>query len=334
MNKIRSGQLFALLMVSAAFTFLCQTAAFTMEGVFGAGIAAVVQLLLCIPMVILYRGGFSFSRYAQQHKLLPLIFTAYLLVRGGVSFVQLQQTSSALSLPVSGKFLAAGLIALVCLYTVSLGIQALTRSSTLIFGILLFVLAVMLIGAVPQAEPQNLSMTPEDSIWRGFLREMYSADEVVLFFLLLDFCEKKHLRTVVTVFTGKFALAGFLSLLGMAVLGSRMSNAAHPFFAVISVSQPLSTQRADALYLLAFVMLCVVHITLFTVLAAHLLRLPFPKLKYTSTICLGAMLAISAGAALLPLVGWWHLGALAVLALIIPLCFLLVQKLGVQGHEK
>ncbi len=328
MNKIRSGQLFAALMICAAFTFLCQTAAFTMEGVCGAGLAAAVQLLICIPIVLLYRGGFSFSRYAEKHKILPLIFIVYLLVRGGVSFVQMQQTSGALSLPLSGKFLAVGLIALVCLYTASLGIQALTRSSTLIFGILLFALAVMLIGAIPQAEPQNLSMTPDDSIWQGFLRGMYTADEVVLFFLLMDFCEKKQLRTAVAIFTGKFALAGYLFLLGMAVLGNRMMQSEHPFFAVISVSQPLSTQRADALYLLVFVMLCVVRITLFTALAAHLLRLSFPMIKYTSTICLGVMLAVSAGAAMLNLPGWWQLAAIMVLALGIPLCFLAVQKLG------
>ncbi len=328
MNKIRSGQLFTVLLTCAAFTFLCQSAAFTMEGVFGEGIAAIAQILLCIPIVFLYRGGFSFSAYARRHQLLPLIFIGYLLIRGGVSFVRLQQSSSALSLPISGDLLAAGLIALVCLYTVSLGIHALARSSTLIFGILMFALIIMFIGAIPQAEPQNLSMTPEDSIWQGFLRGMYRADELILFFMLLDFCEKKQFRTAAAIFTGKFALAAYFALLGMAVLGNRMKQSAHPFFSTIAISQPLSTQRADALYLLIFVMLCVIRITLFTVLAAHLLRLSFPKIKYTSTICLGIMLAISAGAAMLSLAGWWHLAALAVLALGIPLCFLLVQKRG------
>ena len=103
MNKIRSGQLFTVLLTCAAFTFLCQSAAFTMEGVFGEGIAAIAQILLCIPIVFLYRGGFSFSAYARRHQLLPLIFIGYLLIRGGVSFVRLQQSSSALSLPISGS---------------------------------------------------------------------------------------------------------------------------------------------------------------------------------------------------------------------------------------
>ena len=55
-------------------------------------------------------------------------------------------------------------------------------------------------------------------------------------------------------------MGAYLSVLGMAVLGSRMAHADHPFFAIVSVSQPLSTQRADAIYLLVFVMLCVLRI--------------------------------------------------------------------------
>ncbi len=177
MNKLRSSQLFTILLNCAAFTFLCQTAAYTIEGVFGAAIAAAAQILLCVPMLLLYHRGFSFSAYAEKHRILPLLFVAYLLYRGGVSFVRLQRTAADISLPVSGKFFAAALIALVCIYTASLGIQALARSSTLIFGILLFALAIMLIGAVPHAEPQNLYLTPDDSIWHGFLRSMHTADE-------------------------------------------------------------------------------------------------------------------------------------------------------------
>lgn len=326
MNKLRSNQIFAILLVSAAFPFLCRTDAFTVEGIFGAAIAIFVQLLLCLPMLWLYRTGFSFCDYARNHFFLPLCFVVYLLFRGGISFVQLQDTSQDISLPFSGKFLAAALIALVCLYTVSLGIQALARSSTLILGILFLTLILMGIGAIPQAEPQNLSLTPNDTIWRGFLRSMNTADELPLLFLLLDFTEKKQFRRIVPIWVGKFLLGSYLSLLSMAVLGNRMAHASHPFFAVVSVSQPLSTQRADAVYLLVFVMLCVLRITLFTVLAAHLLRLCFPKLRYTSTICLLLMLGISWGISLLPLPEFLPLLLFVALAILIPAVLLLWQK--------
>ena len=137
MNKLRSNQIFAVLLGSAAFPLLCRTEPFTIEGIFGAAIATAVQLLLCIPILLLYRTGFCFGECARRHRILPLCFIVYLLFRGGTSFVQLQQTSQEISLPFSEKFLAAALIALVCLYTVSLGIHTIARSSTMILGILL-----------------------------------------------------------------------------------------------------------------------------------------------------------------------------------------------------
>ena len=294
MNKLRSNQIFAVLLGSAAFPLLCRTEPFTIEGIFGAAIAAAVQLLLCIPILLLYRTGFCFGECARRHRILPLCFIVYLLFRGGTSFVQLQQTSQEISLPFSEKFLAAALIALVCLYTVSLGIQTIARSSTMILGILLITLAIMCIGAIPQAEPQNLALSPNDTIWKGFFRSMTTADELPLLFLLLDFSEKKTYRSIVPVWVGKF------------LLGSRMAKASHPFFAIVSVSQPLSTQRADALYILVFVMLCVLRITLFAVLAAHLLRLCFPKLRYTSTLCLLSMLGIAGAASKISVSGIWE----------------------------
>lgn len=317
MNRLRSNQIFAILLVSAAFPLLCRTDAFTIEGIFGAAIAAVVQLLLCLPMLRLYHTSFSFCDYARKHRILPLFFLAYLLIQGGISFVRLQSTSQDIALPFSGKFLAAALIALVCLYTVSLGIQALARSSTVILGILILTLILMCIGAIPQAEPQNLSLSPDDTIWRGFLHSMIHADELPLLFLLLDFTEKTiptyhpHLGRKVSdgciPFRPRYGSPGQPH-------GTRRPS----FFAIVSVSQPLSTQRADAIYLLVFVMLCVLRITLFTVLAAHLLRLCFPKLRYTSTVCLLPMLGISWGASAVTVPDFVSLAFLGILVLLIP----------------
>lgn len=196
----------------------------------------------------------------------------------------------------------------------------------MILGILFLAWILMGIGAIPQAEPQNLSLSPDDTIWRGFLRSMNTADELPLLFLLLDFTPQKQFRRILPIWVGKFFLCSYLSLLGMAVLGNRMTHANHPFFAVISVSQPFSTQRVDAVYLLVFVMLCVLRMTLFTVLAAHLLQICFPKLQYASTICLLLMLGISWGVSLMTLPEFLPLLLFAVLTVIIPSGLLLLQK--------
>ena len=99
----------------------------------------------------------------------------------------------------------------------------------MILGILILTLILMCIGAIPQAEPQNLSLSTDDTIWRGFLHSMIHADELPLLFLLLDFTEKKQFRRIIHL-AGKFLMGAYLSVLGMAVLGSRMAHADHPFF--------------------------------------------------------------------------------------------------------
>ena len=326
MNKLRSNQLFAILLMSGAFTFLCQAAAYTLEGVLGAAIAAAVQLLLSLPILFLYHRGFSFSDYAEKHRLLPFCFVIYLLARGGVSFIRIQKITVDFAFPVSGKWMAAGLITLVCLYTASLGIRAMARSSTLIFWILLFSFAVMLLGALPQAKPQNLSFSPNDTIWNGFFKSMQTADELPLLFLLLDFIDKNRFRTTVQIWVGKWAVFAYLSFLGMAVLGNRMTQAKHPFFDVISISQPFSTQRADSLYFLLFVMLCVFRITLFTVLSAHLLRTAFPKLPYSGIICLLLMLGVSWAASTFSVSAIWNVIALGFLTFLVPIGLFATQK--------
>ena len=74
MNRLRSNQIFAILLVSAAFPLLCRTDAFTIEGIFGAAIAAVVQLLLCLPMLRLYHTSFSFAITPESTASCPFSF--------------------------------------------------------------------------------------------------------------------------------------------------------------------------------------------------------------------------------------------------------------------
>lgn len=195
-QKLRLGQVFCCLVLSDAFLEMCRFSAFTLEGMIGGCFAILLQFGLCFSFLWIYRKGFSFSDYVRTHKVLPIV----LLLRRGNSLFRLEDTSGALSLPFTRSIWAAVLIVLACFYTASLGIQALARSSSFIFGILLFTLAVMLIGAIPQGEIGYLTFTEHNTVWRGFWCEMGYVNEVVLLFLLLDFVEipKKIYDTPVT----------------------------------------------------------------------------------------------------------------------------------------
>ena len=60
MNKLRSNQIFAVLLGSAAFPLLCRTEPFTIEGIFGAAIAIAV--------------GLPLSSYSRPHRKFPCPF--------------------------------------------------------------------------------------------------------------------------------------------------------------------------------------------------------------------------------------------------------------------
>ena len=279
MNRLRSNQIFAILLVSAAFPLLCRTDAFTIEGIFGAAIAAVVQLLLCLPMLRLYHTGFSFCDYARKHRILPLFFLAYLLIQGGISFVRLQSTSQ--DIPGGGSDCPG------------LPVHRFT-------------------GHPGAGTEQHCDTGNPDSHIDSHVHWCDSAGRTAEPF---PFAGRHHLAWLSAQHDPCGRIAAAVSAAGFHQkktiptyhphLGRNVSDGRIPF-------------RPRHGSLLVFEMLCVLRITLFTVLAAHLLRLCFPKLRYTSTVCLLLMLGISWGASAVTVPDFVSLAFLGILVLLIP----------------
>jgi hypothetical protein len=292
MNNISSGQMTVALLLSNAFLLMCVSSPLGLTGAAGIGIAFFLECLLCLPTLILYRKGFSFSAYCQQsHKWIPALFVLYLLIRGGLSFRLLWNSATKLSLPFSQPLLAAILIGLVCLYTASLGIRAFARAGTVLFGVFVATLLLLLLGAYPrmdlgQLATQSHALTETGS---GIVQILSLGDTLPLFFLLMDVTRRKRSFQPLWFLLLSLILWELMLLLCKAVLGALLSEAQSPFFLLTAVSQPLRTQRADALFLIVFVLLCIVRLTLLTVLSAHLLGMLLPALRLRSLLSLGGM---------------------------------------------
>ncbi|MBQ8824209.1 MAG: hypothetical protein IJZ64_03155 [Ruminococcus sp.] len=296
MNRISSGQFTVILLISSAFSFMCTAVPFSAEQMIASIIAIAIQIILCIPILFVYKKGLDLEYTCSNLRWITLLPIIYFLIRGSQSFVQIWNVSDSLSLPFSGDFLATAMIALVCLYTASLGIKALARSTTMVFGILIFTLAVMLIGAYQNMHLQNLSFSPDNTIIKSVMYQLSYADELPILLILLAFTSGNRTKSTMCFFGGSLILWEFILFLGITVLGRLMKTSSYPFFMIANVSQPFSTQRSDALYLILFVLLCVMRITLFTVLSEHLLGIAFPKFKkYRSTACLLVMLIAASG---------------------------------------
>lgn len=324
--KLQPSQLTMILTLSAAFSVMCAAFPFTLEQLIGTAISIGLQILLCIPAFLLTRRTDSLAAHCKGHQFLSLFFCYYLLLAGGRSVVQLWNVSGSLSLPVHNALLAAALIAGICFYTSTLGIQTLARSSTLTFGVLLLTLAVMLLGGYRSIHLQNLAFSPDSCIWSSILQHLSLADELPVLVLLLGFLEKQPVRSTFRFFGFSFGIWFFVLFLGITILGSFMPHAAYPFFTIASVSQPFRTQRADALYLIVFVLLCILRLTLFTTLSAHLLGEAFPKLRFRNGICLLIILGHAVGIGILGLSSsWWYIVPIVLLTVCVPWSLLLLD---------
>lgn len=291
MNKISCSQLTTALLLSSAFMLMCLSTPVGIEYMAGTAISFAIQFLLCIPIIILYIKGFSLSAYcSDRHYFIPCLFVLYFILRGGMSFILVWNGSEELSLPFSAPLITAVLIGIVCFYAASLGLSAFVRASTIVSGILAVTIVVLLIGAIKRIDVMELSQSTDITVAGSIIQNLSLADTLPVFFVLMNFTNNsKPYKTLMFLPTG-FVLWEIVLFLCITVLGSLLSTAKYPFFLLTSVSQPFSSQRADSLYLILFVLLCILRITLFTVLAAHLLGMVFPKLKFRSVITLLLMI--------------------------------------------
>lgn len=325
MNKISTGQLTAALLLSNAFMLMCVNAPLGMEYLIGLVISFTVQGLLCIPMIILYRKNFSLVSYCNgKHYAVPCLFALYFILRGGISFLLVWNGSKQLSLPFSEPLITAVLIGIVCLYAASLGLCAFARTASVVFGVLVISVIILIIGAWKRIDIALLAPTAESTVAGSALRNLSAADSLPALFILLEFTKSKKTAKNLMFLPLGLLLWEIVVFLCITVLGSLINTAPYPYFLLTGVSQPLNTQRADAVYLILFVMLCILRITLMTVLSAHILGMIFPKLRFRSIISIILMIAAAAGFGILNFTGnALCITGIAVFAFIVPLVFCL-----------
>lgn len=328
MSKIQSGQLFAILMLSAAWSVLCMPEVTTGAQLLGVGAAMGVQMLLCIPMLLLSKQQFTLFQAAASHKWLGFVYVLFFLLWGAHGFTQLWAVSAEISLPVSSRLTAAVLITLVCLYTSSVGIRAMARCAPFIMALLVLSVAILILGAFGRVDLTRFTMETEGILSSGF-SYFCMGGELTAAWVLLGSVRNGQKRAVLGYLAGKAVLACLILFLCISAAGRLSSLSGYPFFTLTALSQPLQSQRADALYILVFVMLYVMHITLQTGVTAHLLSAMFPKIRGAAAISLGVMLLLSlwqetASFTEHPLYGILIL----VTAFLIPLLFCLFRRLS------
>ncbi len=329
MNKLHSSQLFAILFLSGAWTVMCMPVISSGDQLTGILAAAAIQIPAVLLLTALHRQGFSLQKTVSQKKWLGFVYVLCILLQGAQAFSQLWAAAPRISLPVSGRLTAAVLITIICLYTCSLGLRALSRSAPFVLGVLLLTLIVLVIGALPRLDTVRFTIGTS-GIQEDCAAYLCTSGELITVPILLDRIRKDEKRTLLCYLAAKALLAGLLVFLCVCVCGRLLELEDYPFFTLTALSQPLRAQRADALYLIAFQILFIMHITLLTGTGAHLLHSMFPRLRAVPPFCLAGMLLLS----LIPALPDSRLlqgGGILLTAVLIPLVFYLIRRCS---HEQ
>ncbi len=333
MNKVSNSQLFSLLFGIKAFSIICSGINADASQMAGAAISILVQFLLSIPMIILFRRkDFSLKKEFLFGKFGMLLYALFFILWGAVTFNRLWEVSKSVYFPVDSSLACAIILAIVCLYCSSLKLTAVSRSSLIISGILLFSIAVMIFGAAPQAELTNyIPDTKFSTIWNSAVENFCSSGELVMLFILLEFTGKEKHKGITAFFIGSLIITELIYLIEITVLGEIIHLTDFPFFTAGAFSQPLSIQRADSIYMITFTLLCVMTVTLQLILSSILIKEIIPDLKYNTLLSVILMLSISS---LLNSVGWDVSAIFGILIIILSIVIPIIMLLRRISNER
>ncbi len=294
MNNINAKQLFSILIAVRMFSIICSADPSNAAQMTGAALSLLFQILAAIPMLLLYKGGFSLKKDILMGKFGKILYIIFFIFWGAISFSNMWEVTKSVYFPIKSSFIGSLILAAVCVYTASLGIKALSRASGFMLGLIGFSLLVMLLGAYPKADLSNFSPDADFAgVIKSAAKDFCRSGELVMMFILLEFLPSGRRKSVTAFFTGKIILTEVVAVIEITVLGKIMGISDFPFFSAGAFSQPFSIQRADSLYMILFTMLCIMTITIQIALSALMIKELLPEFKYRTLFSTVLMLAAS-----------------------------------------
>lgn len=294
MNNINGKQLFSILISVRMFSIVCSADPSNAAQMTGAALSILFQILAAIPLLMLYKGGFSLKRDILMGKFGKLLYIIFFIFWGAISFSNMWEVTKSVYFPIKSSFIGSLILAAVCVYTASLGIKALSRASGFMLGLIGFSLLIMLLGAYPKADMANFSPDANfGGIIRSAAKDFCRSGELVMMFVLLEFLPQGRRKSVTAFFAGKIILTEVVAVIEITVLGKIMSISDFPFFSAGAFSQPFSIQRADSLYMILFTLLCIMTVTVQIALSAFMIKELLPEFKYKTLFSAVLMLAAS-----------------------------------------
>ena len=295
MERITKNQLTALMIITDTFALFCFKGNISAVTLLGLLIGTLVQFVLSIPAVMLFKNG---NTVQNTGRILKSVYLVYLVLWGGMLFSMLWNTAEVIYIPyessggLGGKLMTAGLIALVCLYASSTGIKAVSRSAVIASVLGAVCLAVVMVSAFSNSDLSNIfAPHAENSLFDEILKGFVLSGGLGSFIVLLGFSKGSTIKNAAYYFTVKLIVTALIVLGTLTVSGGIMTITDFPVVSSAQLSQPFPVQRIDSLFLIIFAVFAVFSITVQSFSGAYLLKEIFPSFKkYRSTAILSAMI--------------------------------------------
>lgn len=295
MRKIGYRQLFSILLLIKVFSFVCSSEPYSTERMAGIFISCTAQFIVVIPMLVLCsKPRVNLKDEMLFGKLGLVLYAVFFIIWGAVSFLDMWKVTESISFPVKNKLFAAFLLAVVCLYASRLGLRVLARSAVLVLGLLAIAVIIMAAGAYSKMDLLNLTRSEETgTIWSYAFQDFCRSGELAAIFVLLNFTQDNEKKGVYSFLTAKLVFIEFISFIGIGVTGNLMQTIKYPFFEIGTYTQPFSSQRSEAVYIILFTFLCAVNITAQIIISSVLIEEIFPKFRFNELVSISLMLILS-----------------------------------------
>lgn len=330
MNKISRFQFGSLMLINDVFVLFCLTGGISVMTAAGFGVGSLLQLVIVLPLIGIYRRGKTLRDCGKFAELIALVGTA---VWGGLLFSMLWNAGELVFVPFegmgkTGRLLITGIIAVVCVYISSSGIKALARSAVIAAALGLVCLAIVVVCAVVRSDIGNLEAAEDTSgLYREVVKGFALSGGLSGFAVMLGFVKGNIRAAAVDYFVCKAVISSIVITTGVLVCGGIMEITDFPIVSAAQLSQPFPVQRIDSLFLIIFTVFAVYSIAVQASAAEYLIGELLPAVKkYRCSI----MLAIMAGLGAV-FGGKLHYGLplaviFAVSAAVIPLLYLIKRK--------
>ena len=275
-RKTSAGGLAALLILSRIFTGAAglpgDTAGYGMQRFTVTALSFLLAAVMYIPAILISRrcGEDFLSIIARRSRLLAIVtavpLSVYLMVCSAETGLRSHYYTSSTLFDGAPSFWLFIFTGAALVFAVSKGIEAVSRTGTIVCAMLLLLLLLITISVFPSVKTDRLYpalIDESSSFMPEVIKEFSLNSEAVVFALLCGRVRSRAYRTIPLYLGISLALMMFMIFLYNTVFGRYLSMLELPFYTLSSLSDISVIHRINALDVIIWIMASVIKLAVY-----------------------------------------------------------------------